>query len=423
MVKTRLSVMMFMQYAVWGVWLPVLARYLSAPIDAGGLAFTDVQIGLILGLAGSIGGITAPFIAGQMADRYFSGERFLATLLFLGGIVNWILAYQTSFGAWLVFSIIYSLVYTPTLALSNSVAFANLTDGSREFPKVRIWGTFGWIAASWLFPMIWLQSGLQFQVLPPFFAGTEVADATARLVDTLKVSGTLSILYALFCLSLPHTPPKRDAVEPLAFKKAFALLRHRSFAVLVAASLVISLIHQIYFMQTSKFLPTIGISDSSIGPVMSIGQFAEIAVMALLGLMIKRLGFRWVMFMGCLAYFLRYMVFGTTDLPYQIIVASQVLHGFCYACFFAAGFIYVDKLADADVRHSAQTVFGIIILGVGPVLSGYLNGVLSGICTPEGGELNYSMFWYICGAVGLVTAISIALLFKDETKDKQPATT
>jgi MFS family permease len=184
----RLSLMMFLQYAVWGAWLPLAARYLTAPVTEGGLGFTGTQMGVILGLAGSIGAVASPFIAGQFADRHFSSERFLAFLLLVGGAVKWITASQTEFGPWLWLSIAYSVVYMPTLALSNSMAFANLTDRDRQFPKVRVWGTIGWIAASWIFPMIYLQQNLSFQWMPPFFVGAELPNVTARLADSLRFS-------------------------------------------------------------------------------------------------------------------------------------------------------------------------------------------------------------------------------------------
>ncbi len=358
--------MMFLQYALWGAWLPVTARYLSASVAEGGLGFSGSEIGMILGLAGSIGAVAAPFIAGQIADRYFSTERILAALVIIGGVVKWITAYQTDYSAWLVLSIIYSVVYMPTLALSNSITFAHMKDHDSDFPKIRVWGTIGWIAASWAFPMIWLQTDLNFQWMPPFIVGPEVANVTSRLAEALIFSGVISVTYGLFCFMLPNTPPKKDAVEKLAFKKAFELFNQTSFSILVVASLTVSIIHQIYFLQTGPFLSSIGLKDSQIGPAMTVGQFAEIAAMAYLGFFLKRFGFRKVIFLGVLAYAARYAVFGTVTLPIWIMVVSQAFHGICYAFFFAGAYIYVDKIADEDVRHSAQTVFGIIILGGGP---------------------------------------------------------
>jgi len=412
----RLGSMMFLQYALWGAWLPVIARYLSAKVSEGGLGFTGSEIGMILGLAGSIGAIAAPFIAGQFADRYFSTEKILAFLVFTGGLVKWYTSYQTTVESWLYLSIIYSILYMPTLALSNSITFSHIEDTENTFPKIRVWGTIGWIAASWIFPMIWLQQDLSFQLMPPFFSGPEMPNVTARLADALKFSGIISMTYGVFCFLLPHTPPKADAVEKLAFRKAFQLFNNKSFTILVLASLAVSVIHQIYFLQTGPFLSFIGIKDSAIGPAMTIGQFAEIATMAYLGFFLKRLGFKKVITIGILAYFARYAIFGTTFFPVWIVVLSQAFHGFCYAFFFAAGFIYVDKIADEDVRHSAQTVFGIIIFGGGPVIGGWLSGKLQEIYTTAG-VFDYSSFWYTVSGMGLVTGLLFFIFFNEQFKD------
>jgi MFS family permease len=433
-IKSRLSLMMFLQYAVWGIWLPVLATYLQSPVADGGLGFTSGQVGLILGVAGSIGAVSAPFIAGQFADRYFSTEKFLAVLLVLGGSVKIILSFQDSFTAWLVLATLYSVLYMPTLSLTNSMAFAHLANSEKEFPRVRVWGTIGWIAASWLFPMIWLQSNLEFQILPPFFVGTEVPDATARLADTLKVSGVIAFLYAGFCFLLPHTPPKRDGVEKLAFKKAFSLLSHRSFAILVAASLPIAVIHQIYFMQTGPFFENqLGMLVTYIAPAMTVGQFAEIGFLAMLGMLLMRLGFKWTITLGALAYFSRYAIWGLISLqdasgpsvdasgqfvwtmPLMIGVFSQILHGLCYACFFASAFMYVDRIADDDIRNSAQTVFGIIILGVGPMIAGPFLGFLGNVFGEAGVVTNFAGMWFTLATIALFTAALVAFAFKDES--------
>ena len=403
--------------------MPVTARYLSASISEGGLGFTGSQIGMILGLAGSIGAIAAPFIAGQIADRYFSTEKILAFLVTIGGMVKWYTALQTDYESWLVLSILYSVLYMPTLALSNSITFAHIDDQENDFPKIRVWGTIGWIAASWAFPMIWLQTNLQFQAMPPFIAGAEVPNVTSRLVDALKFSGGISIMYGAFCFLLPNTPPKIDATDKLAFKKAFELFQHSSFTILVISSLTVSIIHQIYFLQTGPFLSYIGVPDSQIGPAMTIGQFAEILTMAYLGMFLKRLGFKKVITIGIAAYFLRYAIFGTEILPVWVMIMSQAFHGFCYAFFFAAAYVYVDKIAEEDVRHSAQTVFGIIILGGGPVIGGWLSGYLQNEYTsvnrfpgPDQTFFDYSMFWYTLSLIGLATATFFYFSFKEQTR-------
>lgn len=415
----KLSGMMFLQYAVWGAWLPVLGKYLGSPVAAdgtGGLGFTPTQVGLIFGFAASIGAVTSPFI-GNLADRMFSTERCLATLMLVGGVVKWFTAYQTTYMSWLILSAVYSVIYMPTISLSNSLAFANIKNPDSEFPKVRVWGTIGWIAASWIFPWIFLQHDLKPTKFPPFLVGTEYPDATNRIHYALVMSGVVSIAYGLFCFFLPHTPPKTD-VKELALTKAFGLFSRKSFVLLVAASLPISMIHQIYFLETGTFITSIGFSASMIGPILSIGQFFEIGVMAILGFMLAKMGFRWTIVVGGLAYFLRYAIFGAMEGTPGVIAAAQGLHGFCFSCFFAAGFIYVDRLAPEDIRHSAQTIFGIIILGVGPVAGGFLHGWLKPLCTDAAGVVDYSKFWFAQAAIGLVTTLVVAALFRDETQGR-----
>lgn len=416
-VDPRLYVMMFLQYAVYGLWLPIASRFLSAPRETGGLGFSDFQIGIIIAVAGAVGALGAPFIAGQIADRYAAPARCLAVLLAAGGAVKFITAYQTSYAAWLWLSIAYALLFMPTLSLSNSLALAHLPDPKRQFPGVRAVGTMAWIVVAWLFPMAWLQSGLEFRWLPPFFAGQELPNAPARMIDSVRVAGLVSIGYALFCwFGLPRTLPKREAAKTLALARAVGLLRRRSFAILVAATLALSIIHCFYFVQMSKFLAAIGLADAYIMPAMSLGQFAEILALALLGPVLARLGFRTVISLGAFCYFLKYAFFGTTQLPLGAIVAAQLIHGFSFAFFFAASFIYVDRLAPPDTRYSAQTVFMLVILGVGPLLAGPLNGWLARWYTRAGAGLDYSLFWYTAAGVGLVATVLVATSFRDETR-------
>ena len=242
----------------------------------GGLGFTGTQIGLILGLAGSIGAVASPFIAGQLADRHFSTERFLAVLLAVGGVIKWVTASPDRLRRLALLSIAYSVVYMPTLALSNSMAFANLDDRDRQFPKVRVWGTIGWIAASWIFPMIYLQSGLQLPAdaaVPGRTRASQRHGAAGRLAPVLGAD--LLGLRALLSHPAAYAAEEgRD--EKLAFAKAFRLLREPLVCGADRGSLPISVIHQIYFLQTPPFLSHLGLLDSQIGPAMTIGQFSEI---------------------------------------------------------------------------------------------------------------------------------------------------
>ncbi len=410
----RLSGMMFLQWAMIGVWAPLVGRFVLAGAQEGGLGFSQQQYGWMMGISGTVGALLAPFIGGQIADRRLPAQWVLAGLLAVGGLLQWITAGRTAYLAWLFLGIATSIAYGPTGALSNSIAFAHMDDPRRQFPRVRVWGTIGWIVPAWVFPMVWLQTGLHFTWKPPFLVGQECADITRRLIDSYYAGAILAFVYAAYCLALPHTPPTRDARDRLAIGKALRLFRHRSFAVLVGAGILISAIHQIYFAQTSQFLKVQGLREADILPAMSIGQIAEIGVMAATGWLLSRLGFRAVLAIGAASYVLRFAFFGTTSLPLSIIVVSQALHGVGFCCFYAAAFIYIDRLAEADIRHSTQTLFA-IFLAIGPTLGGWLNGTLAALNTPPGGELRYSGFFYALAGIALLATFLLAVFFRDET--------
>jgi nucleoside transporter len=414
-----LCMMMFLQYAVWGVWLPYLANYLGAPTAEGGLGFSGAQIGWILGLAGSIGAVSAPFLAGQIADRFINAEVYLGLLLIGGGIVKYITASATDYHNFLWLSILYSILYMPTLALTNSIAFAHLRDPENQFPRVRVWGTIGWIVASNAFPLIWLQTNLRFTALPPFLEGTPLADNVARLADCLRVSGMIAVGYGLFAmLALPRTPPKRDAENPLAFAKAFALLLHPGFLVVTLVALPISMIHQVYFIRTGPFLTdALNFDVSRVGPIMSIGQVSEIFFLAILGWFIASLGYRWTLALGCLAYFIRFALFAiATEQTRGLVVAANALHGLCYGCFFAGAYIYVERVSAADIRHSAQTVFAIIILGLGPVLAGFYNQWLdrfTRVSEVDGALVqSYPELWWVQAGIAAASLVLLVVAFR-----------
>ncbi len=419
-VGLRLSTMMLLQYAVWGVWLIILPNYLGADPDQGGLGFSGKQVGWILGLAGSIGAICAPFIAGQVADRYLNAERALALLLISGGIVKIITAFVHDYWVFLALSVLYSILFMPTLALTNSVALTNLDDPERKFPVVRSMGTLGWIVTSSLFPLLWLSA-------TDAAGAPDAIENTRRVADALVVSGAMSILYAGFCLrGLPSTPPKRSVEHPLAFARAFGLLRHRGFLVVTLVGVPISTIHSAYFFRINPFLTdAVDIPLKWTGLVLSLGQWSELVFLALLALFIKRIGYKWVLALGCLGYVVRFAIFASTDSPAMVTLA-QGLHGVCYGCFFAGAYIYVDRVAPADIRHSAQTVFAIIMLGLGPILAGLYNGIFDRFKlerlvdgTPMQVQ-SYDEFWWAQSAVALVSTVVLLALFRPGVT---PATT
>lgn len=381
-----LGVMMFLQYGLRGVWLPYLPNYLGSSTNAGGLGFSTGQIGWIMGLAAAIGAVTAPLLAGQVADRYMNAERALALLALVCGAASWWLGHVQSFAAFLGLSLILSVAFNPTQALTNGLCFHNLPRPEKQYPPVRMWGTIGWVTASSLFPILWLNTA-------------SAATNTARIADALKLAGLVAVPYAAFCLwFLPRTPPQVRHDRPVALLGALHLLRHRGFLAVVSVGLLVSLMGQVYIFRMSPFLKNdVGLADRWIGGAMALGQTSEIFVIGSLGLLLSRLGYRRVMLIGVGAYIVRYGVYASTSNPAAVLTA-QLLHGPCFACFFAAAYLYVDRIAPRDVRYSAQTMFNLVTLGLGPILAGFVNECFSAAGAP--------VWW---GLVGIAAA-AFALL-------------
>ena len=258
-----LSLMMFLQYAVWGVWLPYLANYLLGPTKDGGLGFTGAQVGWILGLAASIGAVSAPFLAGQIADRFMNAEKYLALLLISGGIIKYITASVHDYHAFIIASIIYSVLYMPTLALTNSIAFCPSEQPRKQFPSIRVWGTIGWIYRLQRLPLLWLPIQFTSDNIAPFHtAGIDKPNATRPLGrlpsrrrhprHPLRPLGRLR--------PLPATPPTKDQQHPFAFAKAFALLKHPGFLIVTLGShcRIAMIQHQVYFIRTGPFIEYLG---------------------------------------------------------------------------------------------------------------------------------------------------------------------
>lgn len=387
----RLAVMMFLEYLIWGSWLPLLALYLS---DV--LGFTGGQIGWIFATQ-AVACITGLYFGGQIADRLFSTEKLLAVLHLIGGTAMFALAYQTTFWSFLIVMLVYQLAYMPTMSLTNAVVFHHVADPQRDFGKVRLWGTIGWIAASWPFVFI--------------LAGKTGPGLHAALSSIFTVAGLSSIALAAFSLTLPHTPPVTRAGTISAPMQAIRLLRDPVMFVLFVATLMDALVHQCYFQWTSPFLQQAGLAENWIMPAMSVGQIAEIASMAALGWALARFGWRWTMTLGILAHAARFFVFAIGD-PLWLMVAINVVHGMCYAFFFAAVYIFVDERCPRDARASAQGLFNLVILGVGPFAGSLLWGWLGDVFRTLDGLVDFSRLFLAPAALALAAALLMMVAFR-----------
>jgi nucleoside transporter len=422
--RFKLSAMMFLQYVIWGAWLPLLGDYMT-----NFLGFDGIQRAWVFN-AFAIASLTAWLFGGQLADRYFAQERFLAFSHLVGGVAMLALAYQKAFIPFFLLMLVHCFFYVPTLSVTNAIAFANLKDAQKEFGYVRVWGTIGWIAAAWPFifiPIDWAKVPALSEA-GGFIAWLGAALGTLKTGESLGtalsnmfiVSGVTSLLLAVFCLTLPHTPPT-PAAPGAAFAplQAFRLLTVPAILVLFIVTFLDSLVHYCYFFWTSTFLPDIGLPRNWTAVAMSVGQIAEIATMAWLGFFLKRLGWRLTMILGILGHVVRFGIYaiGSRETLWLVIL-SNIVHGFAYAFFFATVYIFVDENFPKDVRTSAQSLFNLLILGLGPFLGNFLWGWLGEVFSREvvvDGKatqvVNYHQLFLVPLAIGLVSAGFLALFF------------
>ena len=399
--RLRLGLMMFLEYAIWGAWSPILGAYLI-----NNLKFTGDQVGMIYMLL-PLACIFSPMFFGQLADRFISTERLLAGLHLVGAVILWKLASVTDYGTFLFLMLAWSVVFAPTLVLTNSISFDHMSNSEKEFGLVRAGGSLGWIAAGLLLAL-WL-----YQVT----GSTQVAG--------LEVAALFSLALGIFDFFLPHTPPKREGTDPLAFMKALRMLENRNFTIFLIISFVVATELMFYYILTAPFLEHLGVGPKNTPWVLIIAQVAEVGVMgAMLPAVLPKWGVRKTMVIGILAWPVRYLIFaaaayyGPSALAMYIVAASLTLHGFCYVFFFAVGFVYVDQVAPPDIRASAQSLIGVVSLGIGMALGSLMAGRIQAFFTQHptsggAGVTNWTGVFLVPCVLTILCAIIFPMLFKD----------
>lgn len=390
----RLFVMMVLQLAIWGAWAPKIFPYM------GMLGFAPWQQSLV-GSAWGVAALVGIFFSNQFADRHFSAERFLAVSHLIGGLALLGTAFSTEFWPFFACYLVFSLVYVPTLSVTNSIAFANLRDPAAGFGGVRMGGTVGWVLVSWPFV---------------FLLGAQATVEQVRWI--FLVAAIVSFVFAGYALTLPHTPPRKadDGVDKLAWRRAVKLLGVPFVLVLFIVTFIDSVIHNGYFVMADAFLTNrVGIAGNLSMVVLSLGQVAEIITMLVLGRVLAKLGWKVTMIVGVLGHAARFAVFAYFADSVPVIVAVQLLHGVCYAFFFATVYIFVDAVFPKDVRSSAQGLFNLLILGVGNVAASFIFPELIGRLTTDG-SVDYTTLFLVPTGMALAAVCLLGLFFRPPTR-------
>ncbi|MBT3269118.1 MFS transporter [Candidatus Poribacteria bacterium] len=391
----RLSLMMFLQLSIWGSWAVLIGGHMND------LAFTEFQISLVFGTT-AFGAILSPLVAGWVADRFMPAQTFAAISHFAGGALMIIAYRQTSFGGMWLAILLHALLYMPTIALTNAIAFRHMGD-SDKFGNIRVWGTVSWIAVNW-----GLSAYLRFW---------EARSDTPHVGDSLLLAGALSFVMGLYCLTLPNTPPSKEARNPYAFLEALSLMANRNFAVLLLVSFVVAIELPFYYNLTFLFLTEpghgVGLAPSAANFAMSLGQVAEILLMLLLFPAIRYIGMRTTVFLGILAWPVRYIIFAIGP-PSWLVVAAQSLHGICYAFFFVGGMVAVERLSPKDIRASSQGLLVFATNGVGMLVGHFVSGWVHGHFALADGGHDWARIFMVPIGVTVVAAAAFIMLFSEQ---------
>ncbi len=398
--QIQLSLMMFLEFFIWGGWFVTLGTFLGDNLNATGaessLAFSTQSWGAII----------APFIIGLIADRYFNAERILGVLHIAGAILMYQMYNATDFAGFYPYVLGYMILYMPTLALVNSVSFNQMSDPAKEFPRIRVFGTIGWIVAGLVISYV-------------FFWDSPEARAEGMLKNTFLMVAVASAFLGLFSFTLPKTPPKVNKEEKVSISgvlglDALKLLKDRNFLIFFISSVLICIPLAFYYQNANPFLAEIGVNNPT--GKMTIGQASEVLFMLLLPFFFKKFGFKLTIMAGMLAWTIRYVLFAygnAGELAFMLIMGIA-LHGICYDFFFVSGQIYTDSKAGEKFKSAAQGLITLATYGVGMLIGFWIAGkIYDNYSLADGGHA-WETIWVYPAGFALLVMLIFAVLFKNE---------
>ena len=398
-IKFQLSLMMFLQFFIWGSWFVTLGTFLSKNLDA-----TGIQSSIAFSTQ-SWGAIIAPVFIGLIADKYFNAEKILGILHLIGGYLMIQLYQSTSFDLFYPLVFFYMLLYMPTLALVNSISFNQMKNPSKEFSSIRVFGTLGWIFSG---------------IMISYFFGwdSQISINDGLLKNTFKMAAIASFALGILSFFLPKTPPnfankKSRKLKNILGLDALELLRDKNFLMFFITSILICIPLAFYYQQTNPFLVNIGMENPT--GTMALGQFSEALFILLLPLFLKKFGFKITLIIGMLAWFLRYLLFAYGDVNdgYYLLILGIFLHGVCYDFFFVSGQIYTDFKAGQNFKSSAQGLITLATYGVGMYIGFWFAGFISDFYK-NGLTFNWKIIWIFPSLISLFVMFLFIIIFRNE---------
>lgn len=392
--------MMFLEFFIWGAWFVTLGTFLFANFKA-----TGVQVGTAF-LTQSFGAIVAPFVVGIIADRFFSAQRIFGSIHLIGSVLLWVAGQAQNFESFFPVILIYMILFMPTLALANSIAFRQMTNTETQFPPIRMLGTVGWIIAG---------------LVISYLAWDE--QDSGLLNNTFKMAAVASGILGVFSFTLPHTPPlkkgeKISVGEILGFD-AIGLLKNRYYRIFFLSSIAISIPLAFYYNFTNAFLSEVGVSSPT--AIQSLGQVSEFLFLLVMPLLFVRFGVKKMLAIGMFAWVLRYVFFayGDANLGYWMLIGGIVLHGVCYDFFFVTGQIYTDNLAGDRFKSAAQGLITLATYGVGMLIGSLISGPIVDLYLNSDGSHNWQNIWLLPAGIAAIVLLVFLLLFKDVKAQKK----